>query len=84
MLPATVNRSSRLQILFRIADLQIFEKLTRKYPQQSAILMRLQILNFIRHVLFPRGFSNISRTAIPQNVSTQQHLKALKVKNQVK
>ena len=46
--------------------------------------MRLQILNFIRHVLFPRSFPNISRTAIPQNASSQQHLKALKVKNQAK
>lgn len=77
MLPATERRSKRLQVLFRIAGPKIFEKLTRKYPRRSAILMELQILNSLHHVLFPRGFINISKTVIPQSASTRLHLKAL-------
>ena len=77
MLPATVNRSSRLQVLLRITGLKIFEKFTRKYSSRNVILMKLQILNSLLHVLLPRGFSNISRTVISQNASTRLHLKAL-------
>lgn len=77
MLPATKRRSKRLQVLFRIAGSKIFQKLARKYRRRSAILMKLQILNSLHHVLFPRGFFNISKTVVPQSASTQLHLKAL-------